>query len=145
MEKDRGRQGHLQRRNPQQSGLLSASPAWAPQKNEKLGLTQNFHFLEELEEVTRDRRETLICDVATLRELWGWRFWSLLFQVGRSEEVCACKCVHVCEHVLGDSRTGEVWKHCCWLALALHSNCRLLCHRELDLEYDSKMRAESGP
>lgn len=43
------------------------------------------------------------------------------------------------------SMSGEVWKYCYWLALALDSNCRLLCLRGLDLEYDSKMRVESDP
>lgn len=61
---------------------------------ETAGLTQDFHFLEGLEEVTRDRRENEVCAYGARR----WLEVLVSSLPGREirRHVCACMCAHMC-------------------------------------------------
>lgn len=76
-------------------------------------VTPNSHYLEGQEEVTRDGAgETEVCGNAEglIGLEGGWRFWSLLLQAGRLEDVCVCVYVymHVCEYVIGRGRPDKL-------------------------------------
>ena len=83
---------------------------------ETAGLTQDFHFLERLVEVTRDRVETKVCGNAEGQ--WGCKAagGSSHFSSRRGDwkvRVCVCVCVCVCvspitsSNVIGASRPDK--------------------------------------
>lgn len=79
---------------------------------ETVCVTQNFHYLEGQEEVTRDGAgETEVCGNAEglIGLGGGWRFWPLLLQAGRLEDACVCVYVymHVCDYVIGSGRPDK--------------------------------------